>query len=182
MARPPPTRTAKPSRQSLITATREMQLISGMSHCAGHADTVILCLRGRSRYSAWVVKYALTSSTTGETSNVSSARTPARGQPVMLRTVSPQPVVVFRPAWPRWSRISGTCDSLMKWSWTFCLVESSAYPSPYWLAISPMARKLWGGRRPPGTLIRIMKEPTFGLSWYRPYHWSRTMSSSETSR
>ena len=25
-------------------------------------------------------------------------------------------------------------------------------------------------------------KPTFGLSWYRPYHWKRTMSSSEISR
>ena len=35
---------------------------------------------------------------------------------------------------------------------------------------------------PPGTLIRSMYEPTFGLSWYSPYHFRRTTSSSEMSR
>ena len=33
-----------------------MQLISGMSHCDGHAAIVILCLRGRLRYSGVVAK------------------------------------------------------------------------------------------------------------------------------
>ena len=45
---PPPTRTANPSRPSRTTPISEMQLISGMSHWSGHAEIVILCLRGRS--------------------------------------------------------------------------------------------------------------------------------------
>ena len=38
-----------------------------------------------------------------------------------------------------------------------------------------------GVYRPPGNLTRNMKCPTLGLSWYRPYHCSRTTSSSEMS-
>ena len=45
--RPPPTRTAKPSRPSWIAPTSEMQLISGALQRSAQAEIEYLCLRGR---------------------------------------------------------------------------------------------------------------------------------------
>ena len=98
----------------------------------------------------------------------------------MLRTASPQPPAEVSPAaWSR-SNTSGSAPSSSQWSWTFWRVDSSPSPRPNSFEISPIARSPRGETRPPGSLIRSMNVPTFGLSWYRPHHLSRTMSSSGT--
>ena len=43
---------------------------------------------------------------------------------------------------------------------------------------APIVRRPAGVRIPLGIFTRIMKVPIFGLSWYIPNHWRRTMSSS----
>ena len=90
------------------------------------------------------------------TSNASSASKPASGQPVMFRTASPHAPAVVRPTAASRSKMSGTSCSRMKWSWTFWRVDSSAYPSPYPLEMSPIAWSASGEQIPPGILIRSM--------------------------
>ncbi len=157
-----------------------MQCISGALHWWAHAEMVILCLRGRSEYSRCKMKNSAASRSSSRQSKSSSRSRPATGQPVMLRTLSPQAPVVVRPAAARVASTSGRRAISSQWSWTFWRVVSSPCPRPKRCEISPMVRSPFGVRRPPGTLTRIMKWPSFGLSWYRPYHCKRTMSSSGT--
>ncbi len=126
VARPPPSRSAKPSRPSLRVPTSATQWISGALHWCGQAAMVILCFRGRSQYSGLPLKKVAASSTSARVSNSSSASRPETGQPVMLRTVSPQPLTVVNPASSRVAKISGSAASSMSWSCTFCRVVSSA--------------------------------------------------------
>ncbi len=83
----------------------------------------------------------------------------------MLRTASPHPPAEVSPAACNRSKTSGSEPSSSQWSWTFCLVESSPSPRPKRFEISPIARSPAGETRPPGSLIRSMKVPIFGLSW-----------------
>ena len=98
-------------------------------------------------------------------SKSSFASSPATGQPVMLRTVSPQPPAVVIPAASRSAKTFGSSASFNQCSWTHWRVESSPSPLPYRFETSPIARSFAGGTMPLGILIRSMNVPTFGLSW-----------------
>ncbi len=103
---------------------------------------------------------------------------PETGQPVMLRTVSPQPPALVIPEASRSAKTSGSAASSSQCSWMHWRVVSSASPRPYRFETSPIVRSLAGVSTPFGIFTRSMKVPTFGLSWYSPHHWRRTMSSS----
>jgi len=107
-----------------------MQWISGALHWCGQAAIVILCLRGRSEYSRWARKNSAASATTPRTSKSSSSARPESGQPVMLRTLSPQAPAVVRPAAARAASTSGSSCMASQWSCTFCRVVSSPWPRP----------------------------------------------------
>jgi hypothetical protein len=113
---PPPTRTPKPGRPSRREPTRAMQWISGALHWCGQAEMVILCFLGRSEYSRFSMKKRVTSSISGWTPNSSSPSIPATGQPVMVRTLSPQAPTVVSPAASRIRITSGSSASWIQWS------------------------------------------------------------------
>ena len=104
------------------------------------------------------------SSTAGSTSKSSSCATPATGQPVMLRTASPQAPTVVSPL--RRARRTRPGASRARGSGAGSSVAWRA-PRRRGRAVRELAdaRSCSGVRRPAGSLIRSMNVPIFGLSW-----------------
>ena len=78
--------------------------------------------------------------TSGEASTISSASTPASGQPVMLRVTSPQAPSVVMPVRQSVSSTVGRSSIVTQWSWTFWRTVRSAMPRAYRSARSAIAR------------------------------------------
>ena len=62
----------------------------------------------------------------GVASMISSAATPATGEPRMTRGTSPQPIIVDRPTLSSFSQIAGTFSISIQCSWMFCRSVKSA--------------------------------------------------------
>src|SRR5581483_12480938 len=96
--RPPPTHRSYPgSPRSLTTPTKATSLISWMAHCAAQPLIEVLNLRGRLENAESPMYWLVTVAISGAPSMISSASTPASGQPRITRGVSPQASVVDSP-------------------------------------------------------------------------------------
>ena len=122
---PPPTQTAKPVGRP--DGCRPGQCRGSPARCSGTGRRrwcTCACAAG-SEYSRLPKKKAAHLVDHGVASNSSSPSMPATGQPVMLRTLSPQAPAVVSPAASRISKISGSSASSIQWSWMYCRVVSS---------------------------------------------------------
>ncbi len=71
---------------------------------------------------------------------ISSAATPATGEPRMTRGVSPQASAVVRPTASRAAQIAGTSSTRIQCSWMFCRSVMSAVSRPNVVEMSAIVR------------------------------------------
>ena len=93
----------------------------------------------------------------GVPSMISSAATPATGEPSTTRGESPHASMVSRPTASSLSQIAGTSSIRIQWYWMFCRSVTSAVPRAYVVLISPITRSCSVVSRPPSMRTRSMK-------------------------
>jgi hypothetical protein len=106
-------------------------------------------------------KWRTIASTYGDTSNGSSALTPASGQVVTLRTESPHASRVVSPPAASVASAASTCGVGTKCSWKHCRVVTWAMPPAWRAATSAIVRSCAAVIAPPGTLTRIIERPSW---------------------
>ena len=95
---------------------------------------------------------------------ISSAATPATGEPRNGRGESPQASVVSRPAASSFSQIAGTSSIRIQWYWMFSRSVTSAVSRAYSVETSPSARTAEAGSSAPSVRTRIMKNSSSSSS------------------
>ena len=120
MDSPPPTQTSKPGPCSgWSTPTKATSLISCATSWCGEPLIAVLNLRGRLENASSPTQRSTIARIAGVPSMISSAATPATGEPRTTRGVSPQASVVSRPTSSRRSQIAGTSSTRIQCSWMF---------------------------------------------------------------
>ena len=117
-----------------------MSWISCATSCRGEPEIAVLNLRGRLENSSLPMNRRRISLTAGVPSMISSAPTPASGEPRMTRGTSPQASAVLRPTPSTASQMSGTSSIRTQCSCTFCRSVRSAVSLAYLVDTSPMVR------------------------------------------
>ena len=107
-----------------------MSLISGREQRWQQPVTLVLNLRGRSAYSSVSTNIRWIESENEVASKTSSGVTPATGQPLTERGMSPQAPSVMMPQSMNRLRTSGRSCTVSQWNWKFCRVVMSQKPRP----------------------------------------------------
>ena len=95
---------------------------------------------------------------------ISSAETPATGEPRNGRGESPQASTLDIPTASRRSQISGTFSISIQWYWMFCRSVMSAEPRPKSVEMPPRVRSLSALSSAPSLRIRNMKNSSSSSS------------------
>ncbi len=155
---PPPTQTSKPGPNSGWTLpTNATSLTSGATSWLGWPVSAVLNLRGRLEYAGLPSTRRLISSSALVPSMISSAATPATGEPRNGRGESPHASSVVRPTASSRCHTAGTSSIRIQWNWMFSRSVTSAVSRANSCPMVPSARTAAGESSCPSVRTRIMK-------------------------